>query len=243
MVAIDRRQLLAAIPSCAVAMMASRGALADARVGEPQRFDFDLLRQRAKLLAAKPHVPPPTPPRIVDRIDFDTVQKLKFRRVARCGRTGWAVSRSDVSRRKYNPVPVRLHLVSGDIAREVIYSARDFAYDRVALAGELPADLGYSGFRAMHVHTATSWDKDSRPLGRNYFRARGERLESVRHFGARAGDRHRLGRRGVSALRGFWLARPPTTRYATLVFYALLDSPSRPARIGLRAQEPRRDRR
>ena len=224
MFAIDRRQLLAAIPSCAVAMMASRGALAEARAGEPQRFDFNLLRQRAKSLAAQPYVAPPSPPRIVDRIDFDTVQKLKFRR----DRALWADGPGPYPIRmfhvdKYNQYPVRLHLVTGDSAREVIYSARDFAYDRVALAGEFPSDLGYSGFRVMHGPAKdTDWLAFQ---GATYFRSCGEE------------DQYGISARGLAVntalppaeefprFSEFWLAETADDRNAITVF-ALMDSPS-----------------
>ena len=124
---------------------------------------------------------------------------------------------------KYNPYPVRLNLVSGDVAREVIYSARDFAYDGVALAGELPSDLGYSGFRVMHgAGKDTDWLAFQ---GATYFRSSGE------------DDQYGISARGLAVNTAlppaeefprfveFWLAETADDPNAITVF-ALMDSPS-----------------
>src|SRR5487761_2398768 len=67
------------------------------RFGEPHPFDFGLLQQTAKNLAAKSYVAPKSPAAdVVSKIDFDTAQKIKFR-------PGWELFGDGPA-----PFPVRL---------------------------------------------------------------------------------------------------------------------------------------
>ena len=135
-------------------------ALGDGRVaaanglqlGPPQPFDPDGLRQHAQVLAAQPYVAPCAPePMLVQGIDFDAIQKIKFR--AECGL--WKDGPGSLPVRffhldKFNFLPVDVHAVEDGKSRRVRFSKDCFAYGDPALAARLPDNLGFSGFRVMN---------------------------------------------------------------------------------------------
>ena len=120
------------------------------RFGEPQPFTFDALRARARALAAKPYIAPGPASKVVDKVDFDAVQAIKFR----ADRALWPAGPGPYPVRlfhvdRFNPLGVRINDLANGQARELIYSPDCFDYKNDALASTLPADLGFSGFRVM----------------------------------------------------------------------------------------------
>jgi glucans biosynthesis protein len=225
----SRRRLLAATAPMALAlsaMGAHRGyAAAQERYGPPQPFDFNRLTQEASALAKRAHLPvQPPAAAIINRIDFDVVQKIKFR----ADRALWANGSHRFPVRlfhldKFNPLPVRINLLEGDTARQVLYSADDFDYGSTDLQAKLPADLGFSGFRVLNEQNVeTDWLAFQ---GASYFRSAGQQNQ----YGASA--------RGIAvntALSSkeefprfveFWLAQPQS-QTSSITIYALLDGPS-----------------
>lgn len=193
-------------------------------LGEPRPFSFDELRARAKALAAKPYVAPDAAPEIVSRVDFDAVQKIKFRadrELWPAGPGAYPVRLFHVD--MYNQLPVRLNELTDGVARQIIYSAGSFDYKDEELAAKLPADLGYSGFRIMDGRgKETDWLAFQ---GASYFRTSGEDSQ----YGASA--------RGIAINTAmpepeefprfveFWLEQPKNDS-AEITVYALLDGPS-----------------
>lgn len=227
MLPINRRHFLtAATPFALMALSGplARAAQTPARFGPAEPFSFDALRQRAKELAAKPHVPAPATPASVANIDFDAVQKIKFRSERALwgdGPGAYPVRLFHVN--EYNSLPVRIHEVADGTAREVLYSSDAFDYGDEKLARSLPSDLGYSGFRVMDGRQKeTDWLAFQ---GASYFRTCGEEAQ----YGASA--------RGIAidtALQRpeefprfteFWLAEPESGQ-DLITIYALLDGPS-----------------
>jgi periplasmic glucans biosynthesis protein len=228
MVPIDRRQFLVA--GAPFALMAMNGSLARAdevrpRLGMVQAFDYDELRRRARALAEAPYVAPVLPaPETVAKIDFDAVQKIKFR--PECALWAKGPGRFPVRLfhvNKYNPLPVRINELSQGSAREVLYSPDAFDYADPAVARMVPADLGYSGFRVTDGRgEETDWLAFQ---GASYFRSSGEEDQ----YGASA--------RGIAINTAmpteeefprfveFWLAEPENGDTAVTIF-ALLDGPS-----------------
>ncbi|MFA5900613.1 MAG: glucan biosynthesis protein [Hyphomicrobium sp.] len=194
------------------------------RLGDPQPFNFDALRARAKALAANPYVAPEPAPEIVSRVDFDAVQKIKFRADRELWPSGpgaYPVRLFHVD--TYNQLPVRINELSDGVARQVIYSAASFDYKDEAFAAKLPADLGYSGFRVMDGRgKETDWLAFQ---GASYFRTCGE----DKQYGASA--------RGIAINTAmpepeefprfveFWIEQPNNDS-AEITVYALLDGPS-----------------
>jgi periplasmic glucans biosynthesis protein len=228
MLPISRRQFLAA--GAPFALMAMSGPLARAeqvrpRFGPAQPFSFDWLRQQAKELAQRPYVPPEPPaPETVAKIEFDAVQKIRFRP----DRALWPSGPGRLPVRlfhldKFNALPVRINELSGGMAREVVYSKQDFDYKTPAMRRMLPGNLGYSGFRVMDGHGKdTDWLAFQ---GASYFRSSGEENQ----YGASA--------RGIAVDTAmptpeefprfveFWLAEPKRDSPSITIF-ALLDGPS-----------------
>ncbi len=227
MLPMNRRHFLTtATPFALMALNAplARAAQTTPRFGPPQPFSFDALRERAKELAARPYVPPAPAPEIVSKIDFDAVQKIKFRAQRGLWKNGpgaYPVRLFHVN--EYNTLPVRIHEVAGGSARELLYAHDDFDYGDPAFARRLPPDLGYSGFRVMDGHgKETDWLAFQ---GASYFRTCGEEAQ----YGASA--------RGIAIdtamprpeefprFTEFWLAEPEGGK-ELITIYALLDGPS-----------------
>ncbi len=227
MLPISRRQFLAAAPPFAVLALSSplaRASQVTPRYGPAQPFSFDGLRQHAKELAGKPYVAPVPAADGVGKIDFDAVQKIKFRPDRGLWRNGpGAFPVRLFHLNEYNTLPVRINEVAGGMAREVLYTRDDFDYGDARLASALPADLGYSGFRIMDGRGQdTDWLAFQ---GASYFRSSGEDSQ----YGASA--------RGIAVNTAmtspeefprfveFWLAGPQDGS-ASIIIFALLDGPS-----------------
>jgi glucans biosynthesis protein len=194
------------------------------RFGEPEPFTFDMLKARAKALAAKPYGVPPPAPKVVDKVDFDAVQAIKFR----ADRALWPAGPGPCPVRlfhvdRFNPLGVRINELADGQARELIYSPDCFDYKNETLASTLPPDLGFSGFRVMDGRgKETDWLAFQ---GASYFRTSGEDNQ----YGASA--------RGIAINTAmpqpeefprfveFWLEEPKADA-ASVTIYALLDGPS-----------------
>jgi glucans biosynthesis protein len=194
------------------------------RFGKPQPFNFEDLRARARELASKPYAAPTPAPAIVADVDFDAVQKIKYRGDRAMFPTGpgaCPVRLFHVD--KYNQLPVRIFELTDGEARELIYSADSFDYKDPAFARKLPSDLGYSGFRVMDGRgKETDWLAFQ---GASYFRTSGEENQ----YGASA--------RGIAVntampspeefprFTEFWIEQSKGDS-ANVTIYALLDGPS-----------------
>lgn len=227
---ISRRQFLLAAPPFALALAGNASlptfaAAADARFGPAYPFDFDSLRDKARALAAKPYVAPTPPvPGMIARIDFDTVQKIRFRAdKALMSGASWPFAVRLFHLNKFNTLPVDIHLVKGTLAQRVVYSATDFDYDTTGLDKTLPADLGFSGFRVMNGAGAeTDWLAFQ---GASYFRSCGEEGQYGASARGIAVDTGLARAEEFPRFTGFWLTEPDP-KHPTIVIYALLDGPS-----------------
>jgi glucans biosynthesis protein len=221
---IDRRSFLASGFSWALAAAApaSFAAQTGPVFGQPQPFSFDRLSRLAKARAGEAYRPPAAPAAdLLNRIDFDTVQKIRFRSEYQLWRG--MPSRLPISffhLNKYAVEPVKIHAVSGGMAREIVYGPQYFDYGGTGLDMRLPADAGFSGFRVMNGQaSAVDWLAFQ---GASYFRSSG----SEDQYGASA--------RGIAIntalstteefprFSHFWLEE----QGQTVTVYALLDGPS-----------------
>ncbi|MEX2455400.1 MAG: glucan biosynthesis protein D [Rhodospirillaceae bacterium] len=229
---IDRRSFMAlTLPWTVLALAGwgSSGAGAqqtDGRYfGPPEPFDFGLLRDRAAAMAKNDHVPRRSPAGdVIRRIDFDAVQKIRFRP----DHTLWQDGPGAYPVRFFHlhtfvPEPVRINVVSDGMAREYLYSTDHFDYADTGLDAQLPKELGYAGFRVMaDGEGKTDWLAFQ---GASYFRTSGEEDQ----YGASA--------RGIAVNTGldapeefpafteFWL-EPAAPGDEAVVVHALLDGPS-----------------
>ena len=173
---IDRRNFLELAAGLVALAGGGEGAVAAAnglRFGPPQPFSYEGLRDLARKRAGEPYAPPPRPtPAIVQNIDFDAIQKIKFRADCALWKDG-AMPVRFFHLDKFNGEPVAVHAVENGQARPVLYEKDDFIYGDSSLAARLPDDLGFSGFRVLN-----SRDSDIDWLafqGASYFRSCGPR--------------------------------------------------------------------
>lgn len=123
----------------------------------------------------------------------------------------------------YFQAPVRIYQVEDGKARELAYDPDYFSYEGEQPLGELPADLGFAGFR-VHFHTNFKLDLAAF-LGASYFRAVGDEMQyglSARGLAINTGMNREEEFPRFSA---FWLEKPVPDD-DRLVVHALLDSPS-----------------
>ncbi|MCP5412991.1 MAG: glucan biosynthesis protein, partial [Alphaproteobacteria bacterium] len=167
----------------------------------------------------KPPVPPA--PALVESIDFDKAQKIKFRpdHALWRGRAGQdPVAFFHLGR--YSGDPVTIHTVEDGQARQILYGAGYFDYGDSGLKPSQLGDLGFAGFRVLDSQSApTDWLAFQ---GASYFRSSGQDGQ----YGASA--------RGIAIGTGgptpeefprfsqFWLA----PHAGGITIFALLDGPS-----------------
>ena len=227
MVSFDRRGMLAAFAaflgvSSSRALAATSGLTSGAlRLGPARPFAFDALKAQAKTLAGHPYQPPPPPAAALSGIDFDKVQKIRFRP----GEALWLGADmpypiSFFHLNKYALVPVKIFALDGETAREIVYAPEYFEYGDSGLDPAALGALGFSGFRANDAQTSQSdWLAFQ---GASYFRTAGQ------------DDQYGASARGVAIdtalpkpeefprFTQFWLAEQDQT----LTIFALLDGPS-----------------
>ncbi len=221
----SRRGVLAASLLGVGVESAGRHAHADEagpRLGSPSRFSFEALKDRARLLARTPYRPAPSP--MADRLgalDFDAVGRIQYRPGAALWRDQPGVDAVEFFHLgKYAREPVTISVVEAGEAREVLYSPALFDIPAGDLASQLPANLGFAGFRVMNRDGHGDWIAY---LGASYFRA------------ATPFNQYGLSARGLAIntagatpeefprFSAFWLSRDPAGR---LVVCALLESAS-----------------
>jgi glucans biosynthesis protein len=227
---LDRRQLITAAGALAGTSLFGGGrtwgqAVNDGgpALGPAVPFSFEALKGWAGLLAAAPfRAAPPVMPEVLEAIDYDAYQQLVFRpemtlRIDRDGRFPLQLFHLG----KYFRDPVRIFLVEGGEAREIVYSTRLFESPGDHPARKLPDNIGFAGFRIMAPNLKTDWLSF---LGASYFRTSGP-------F-----DQYGLSARGLAIDTGLptpeefprfsniWLEAGAGT--GKLVIYALLESPS-----------------
>jgi glucans biosynthesis protein len=191
-------------------------------LGKSQPFSFEWLIDHARGLAQRPYVhTPPRAAELIKSIDFDAVQKIKFR--TSCGLwNGRHFPIRFFHLNKFVNEPVTLHAVQGGEARPIVYSKDCFEFGNSNLERMLPEDLGFSGFRVMDgPDSETDWLAFQ---GASYFRSSGESGQ----YGASA--------RGIAVdtampqpeefprFSQFWLQEEENSRSVTI--FALLEGPS-----------------
>ena len=217
----DRRLILAALSASLLPSSAIAAALAPGiRLGPLRDFSFAMLAARAKKNASQPYkAPAPRAAQIIKGIDFDAVQKIRFRpdHLLAPGAT-YPAAFFHLSR--YSADPVILHAVEGGQAREILYGPDYFDYAASGLDPKALAGLGFSGFRFMEAKPQQGdWLAFQ---GASYFRSSGQdnqygisaRGIAINTAGAAPEEFPRFSE--------FWLE----THGSTVTVHALLDGPS-----------------
>lgn len=172
----DRRTLLGCFATAFGGGFAARPDLAAATDGAqfapPRPFSFQTLIDKARALALTDYrAPRIVESDILDRIDYSNHGQI------------WFLERYGVWREAGDPGPVhffhpgrffkdpvRLHLVDGEVAHEVLPVPNAFGYPDGHPAFDLTRAPAYAGFRMLNKGTYTDWLSF---LGKSYFRSSG----------------------------------------------------------------------
>jgi periplasmic glucans biosynthesis protein len=193
------------------------------RFGAATAFDFAALRDRAQKLAAAPYAAPEVRAAdILDKLDYVAYQQVRFRMDhALWAGGGGPFPIAFFPLGRFHKEPVRVFLVEGGQARELLYSPEFFDIPADSPASALPPDIGFAGFRAMNQSGRGDWLAF---LGASYFRTVG----ALAQYG--------LSARGLALNSGlatpeefprftnFWLEAG--SKPASINIYALLEGPS-----------------
>ena len=188
-------------------------------------FDFDILTEQMRALAAQPHQPAPKAEGFFTGFDYDDYQSVQFDPA----RARWSGEDAGFQVHAFHlgwlfAEPVQLFELTDGTARPMVFSTDDFRYfDRVA--GRVPEHdplPGVAGFRLnAPLNSPDRFDEVAAFLGASYFRALGR------------GNAYGLSARGLALNTGlggpeefprfsrFWLARPAPFATEVTVFAAL----------------------
>jgi glucans biosynthesis protein len=175
----DRRTML---QGTAVSMLLASNAFGEPpslKLSAPAAFSFEALKATAREIAALPYAAPPKPsPEIVGAIDYEAWGKIAFQMDRALYATGpgpYPISFFHLG--KFFTKAVRVFLVEGEQAREVIYDRADFSMPADSIAAKMPAGSGFAGLRIQERRGGKlDWRKNDWAafLGASYFRAIGE---------------------------------------------------------------------
>lgn len=172
----DRRTLLgcfATAVGCGFTAQPGLAAVTEgAQFAPPRPFSFETLVDKARALASRDYkAPRVVESDVLDRIDYSNHGKIWF--LERYGVWQEAADPGPVHffhPGKFFKDPVRIHLVEGDVAHEVLPVPDAFGYPDGHPAFELTRAPAYAGFRMLNKGTYTDWLSF---LGKSYFRSSG----------------------------------------------------------------------
>jgi glucans biosynthesis protein len=203
------------------------------RFGPPQAFSFEVLKQRARALAAIAYAPPPKPaPEITSKIDYATHGQIRFNADNALWAEGpgmFPVTFFHLG--QFFQKSVKMHAVRGGQASEVLYSEALFDMPADSIARGLPSSAGFAGFRFQENRKGKlDWRKNDWVafLGASYFRAIGELYQyglSARGLAVNVANPNPPFTEEFPDFTEFWLEEPGGSA-DTVVVHALLDGPS-----------------
>jgi glucans biosynthesis protein len=213
-----RRAVLAGAAALGLAPAALAAQGPGLRLGPVAPFGYEALKRRAAELARRPYAPPPAvDPETLQAIDYDAYNQIVFRPEMTLWGERQGVRLFPLGR--YARDPVRVFMVDGAEAREVLYDLALFDTPAGHPLRRLKGG-GFAGFRLMNPGGRGDWLAF---LGASYFRTAGP----FDQYGASA--------RGIAINSGgpaaeefprfsdFWLEQDPQ---GGLIVHALLDGPS-----------------
>jgi glucans biosynthesis protein len=202
--------------------------LAPVAIGADAKFDFEVLRARAKALAEKPYAPPRGEvPEWLRRLTYDELRLIEFD-----GRRSlWFKEKLPFMVQYLHPgflfdKTVRLHEVRDGKAEPIPFQREDFKY-RSVKPGDTPETMGFAGFRMMFPFDGprTEHNEIGSFAGASYFRFLGRDTAyglSARGLAINSGEPTP---EEFPIFTEFWLERGDA-RSKSMNIYALMDSES-----------------
>ncbi len=170
---LSRRELVALM--AAFGLVGARSAHAQEAglaFAEPQPFSFERLVEQARTRANRAYrAPVVTGAEILQKIDYDRHNKIRYREDRAVEISGGKARLGLFHPGQFFPLPVTINLVEGETSRELLYRPDYFDMPDDSPARQLPADLGFAGFRVMDTDSPRDWLAF---LGAAYFRSSGE---------------------------------------------------------------------
>lgn len=211
------------LPALLLAATLSTATAAVERVTVDHAFVTRLARERA----ATAHAPRPEVPEFFRKLNYDTYQRITFRRDQALWYDAGLRFRLEFFHPGYLFTRVlQLHEVSDSHAQPIPFMRGMFDFHDIEVPWFSQRGLNYVGFRALHpLNGPDKWDELATFLGASYFRALGR------------GHRYGLSGRGLALNAGgpaaeefpefteFWI-RKPVPSDQTLHVHALLEGPS-----------------
>ncbi len=195
-------------------------------LGAAQPFDYARLKGRARSLAEAAYVQPSDKlPGPIARLDWDHWEAIRYRPEHSLWAGDNLLFRVQFAHLGYRiNRPVRMYTVRDGAAQEIAYDPALYDYSQAGVrANELPANLGFAGFR-LYFHT--DWVRDIAAFqGASYFRAVDGRMQ------------YGMSQRGLAVDCGLprteefpdfvaYYLEQPQAGSSQITVYGLLDSPS-----------------
>jgi glucans biosynthesis protein len=190
-----------------------------------ERFDFDVLSQTAKALAAKPYAARVSRvPESLKKLTYDEHRRIQFIPE----RSLWLAERLPFRLQFFHPGfqlsrTVQINEVIDGRSSPVPFDSRAFRYDGLNV-GTIPPDMGFAGFRILCQLNQPN-DELGAFAGASYFRLLCEKAAYGLSARGLAVDTAEPTGEEFPIFEEFWVERPKGGA-KQLVIYALLDSPS-----------------
>jgi len=194
-------------------------------IAADSKFDFDVLRQRAATVAAKPYVPQANRvPEWLLRLSYDEHRRIRFDET----HSWWRKDKIGFELQFFHPGfvqngTVQISEVEKSRATPIAFDREMFIYERMK-PGELPPTMGFAGFRILYPLNKAG-DEVGAFQGASYYRMLCQK--TVYGLSARglALNTAEPGGEEFPIFTEFWVEKPePMAR--SLTVYALLDSVS-----------------
>ena len=210
-----------------LATLALLAPVADGFSMRREEVDFDYVAQEAARLATRRYKPSPKIPEKLASLDFDGYQKIRYRQDRQLWRDEGLPFAAGFFHLGYIfQDKVVMNEFTATHVQNVRYLDNLFSFQDEEVGRKLPRDLDYAGVRFLYAESDLAEYREFLSfLGSSYFRAVGK----DHHFGTSA--RGLAINSGLSEpeefprFREFWLGKP-LGNARSLLFYALLDSPS-----------------
>ena len=223
-----RRALGVGLSVPAAGLLLPHGAAAADTVefGQPEPFSFERLVVQAKELSQRAFEPRSATAQWLTDLSLEQYRGIHYRSDRAVGLGGSPFSLQMFHLGTYHRLPVRVYVVEGGQAREILYDPGLFDFGGVEVADGLSKETGFAGFRVHYLFDAGGVPQELMTfLGASYFRAvaRDTRFGiSARGLALETG----LGKpEEFPAFTRFWVIAPSDPR-DPLQICALLDSPS-----------------
>jgi glucans biosynthesis protein len=194
--------------------------------GADEVFDFETLRYRARMLAARPYEARVTAvPESLRKLSYDDYRKINFN----ADQTWWRRESLPYQLQFFHPgfvhqKSVSVFEVNGRVASPIKFSKDLFNYGSLKVGAGLPDTVGFAGFRVLGVLNQPA-DELISFVGASYFRALC--LKTVYGLSARGLAVNTAEPEGEEfpVFEDFWIERP-VAGAKQFVIYALMDSTS-----------------